>query len=420
MTRGFHRSQAVVTHRLRALCYACAWRMNPLLCVFLAIFILASCSPESSNTTSQAPAPGTVARITAPAAPSAMDTFRALAPARGLKFTPLFIEPIDDSDARFKRLEDAVQALRNDFDTVVPSMVRLVAIEKDMKELVGQLQSLTENPVEEVPPLPSDAVTPPPLPPEDEAEAESSATENLPAVTATPAPEQQSAPAATATPNSITGEDVAKPQEAVLKPTPAQTDSLAMPSSPVTPGAVPKGMPPEGTAPLSILAPSTSQTSNVTSQPSSPIQLTPQNIAPTPTAPNQPAPVTAPPAKPAVKAEAAPATPVTQGVVSAVRIGDHKEKTRIVIDMTGKPTANAVMSVNGKQLIIDMRGWDWGLAKEWLADNSQLVAAWEYKDGYLIVDVIYASQIKSQSVLQPNGKPGYRLVIDLFCPDVHQ
>src|SRR5262245_20273637 len=79
-----------------------------------------------------------------------MDAFRELAPPTGLKFTPLFAEPVSDEDARFRRLEDAVQALRNDFDTVTPSIVRLVAIEGDINNLVGQLETLTgtEAPVE--------------------------------------------------------------------------------------------------------------------------------------------------------------------------------------------------------------------------------------------------------------------------------
>jgi hypothetical protein len=317
-----------------------------------------------------------------------MDTFRALAPPQGMKFTSLFTEAIDDNDARFKRLEDAVQALRNDFDTVVPSMVRLVAIEKDMKELVGQLQTLTEQPVEDVPPLPQDAVAPPPLPVEPAA-APARSTQTEQPVTA-PAPSAKAAQVTAPPSQQNSGEDVVQSTEAAPKPTPARSDVLATPSSSVTPGAAPKGMPPEGAAPLSIPAP--------------PVSLTP--VAPK----NEPAPAAPKPS----------AAPVSKGKVSAIRIGDHKDKTRIVIDMTGKPEMKATLSPNGKQVIIDMAGWDWTLAKEWLADNSQLVAAWEYKEGKLLIDVIYKSTIKTQQVLQPNGTPGYRLVIDLFCPDVHQ
>lgn len=75
-----------------------------------------------------------------------MDTFRLLSPPEGLKLTPLFIEPAANDEARFARLEGAVQDLRNDFDTVLPSLVRLVAVEKDMKELIEQLKSLSEDP----------------------------------------------------------------------------------------------------------------------------------------------------------------------------------------------------------------------------------------------------------------------------------
>jgi len=84
-----------------------------------------------------------------------MDAFRALAPPEGLKFTPLFAEPLGDDTARIDRLERSVQDLRDDFDTTVPTMVRLVAVEKDMKDLIGQLNALTGgNP----PPPPMEAV----------------------------------------------------------------------------------------------------------------------------------------------------------------------------------------------------------------------------------------------------------------------
>ncbi len=57
--------------------------------------------------------------------------------------TNLFIEKLKDPDDRLDRLENAVQEMRNDFDAMAPSIVRLVAIEKDIQSLISQLEVLT-------------------------------------------------------------------------------------------------------------------------------------------------------------------------------------------------------------------------------------------------------------------------------------
>jgi hypothetical protein len=68
-------------------------------------------------------------------------------PARGLNVSNLFAERIANPEKRTERVEVAVQELRNDFDSVLPSLLRLVAIEKDIDSLVVQLESLVlENP----------------------------------------------------------------------------------------------------------------------------------------------------------------------------------------------------------------------------------------------------------------------------------
>lgn len=56
--------------------------------------------------------------------------------------TRLFSESMRDDDDRFDRLEEAVQSIRDDFDAMTPSINRLISIEKDIKELHGQLSVL--------------------------------------------------------------------------------------------------------------------------------------------------------------------------------------------------------------------------------------------------------------------------------------
>lgn len=66
-----------------------------------------------------------------PRAPTAMDAFRTMAPPQGMKYTQLFNEPLENDEDRFRRLENSVQALRNDFDTVMPAIVKLMELEED-------------------------------------------------------------------------------------------------------------------------------------------------------------------------------------------------------------------------------------------------------------------------------------------------
>ncbi len=64
-----------------------------------------------------------------------------LQPSKGVN-TALFAEKLGE-DARLDRLENAVQELRNDFDAMSPAIVRLVAIEGDIQNLIKQLEVLT-------------------------------------------------------------------------------------------------------------------------------------------------------------------------------------------------------------------------------------------------------------------------------------
>jgi hypothetical protein len=66
-----------------------------------------------------------------------------LQPAKGLSSKRLFSESLGE-DARLDRLEAAVQAMRDEFDTVTPSINRLIAVEADIQELVAQLNTLVQ------------------------------------------------------------------------------------------------------------------------------------------------------------------------------------------------------------------------------------------------------------------------------------
>ena len=58
----------------------------------------------------------------------------------------LFGKSLKTDDERLNRLERSVQSLRNDFDTVQPSIRRLMSIESDIQELIGELKQLSDEP----------------------------------------------------------------------------------------------------------------------------------------------------------------------------------------------------------------------------------------------------------------------------------
>ncbi len=58
---------------------------------------------------------------------------------------PLFEEKLRSEDARLARLEAAVQSLRDEFDTVKPSITRLMSAESDIQQLVIQLNELVKS-----------------------------------------------------------------------------------------------------------------------------------------------------------------------------------------------------------------------------------------------------------------------------------
>ncbi len=67
-----------------------------------------------------------------------------LQPSMGLNTKRLFSESLGNENARLDRLEAAVQAMRDDFDTLTPSISRLIAVESDIQELVNQLNTLVQ------------------------------------------------------------------------------------------------------------------------------------------------------------------------------------------------------------------------------------------------------------------------------------
>jgi hypothetical protein len=244
--------------------------------------------------------PETIAPI-----PTPMETFRSLAPPEGLKVTPLFAEPVKDPDARMARVEKAVQDLRNDFDTVMPAMVRMVAMENNLRDLIDQMKAANDT---------AKAVPPPAAMP--------------PAAAAAPAPE--------------------KKDDKKIEAKPAAKKSAAKEAAPA-------------------------------------------------------------------KAPAAAPGAVS---VKALRLGDHGDTTRIVLELSAKAAAAAALDTGGKQLVIDLAQVNWTGKDSGGMKGGKLISSWKYTDGKLHIDLRHPAAIKSQKLLPPAaGNKDFRLVIDLAAAE---
>lgn len=306
-------------------------------CILLCIFVLSACGPiasilDSSNNANNAPqsspnndssANEAIAPMSPPIAgqrPSPdgtvgttydKDGLPELQPSRGVNVDELFAADISDPIQRVQRVENAVIELRRDLDAVMPAIVRLVAIEKDMEQLVTQLQTLLRN-------------EPPTAP-------------TMPAMNA--------------------------PQ--ALNPAMQGTERPVQPPAQVTP-------PPQ----KSVSA---------------------QSAAP-----------------------AKPSSPAIQGdvTVKRLRIGEHSDKTRLVMDVGGgKPQYSYDLDNNENLLVVELPNAGWTGQQSWASSKAPLIASYSVSpsgDGSrLIIQLKKPVRVIKDTILGPNGSPDHRLVLDL-------
>lgn len=321
------------------------YRKNNLMAALLCVTMLAGCSAQTSPKSVSASVPPAETEAgktgdkikplqTIAPLPTPMETFRALAPPTGLATKPLFAGPALDTDARMKRLEDSVQTLRSDFDTVVPSLVRMVSMEKDIKELIKQLQKLTGE---------------------------------------MPAPEigmEQGEPVSNLTLNEADQADHA--QESRMGPP----------------------------APVTAASPAPEMTQEPPEAPPPPF-IEPQAGSPEKTTDD------------AVPTGNAPAAGHVEGNVEAVRVGDHGETTRIVLDMTAKPAYTTAMQNDGTRLVVEVWDMAWTAASRQTLPGNTRVLNYRYENGKAFFDLSAPSRIVTQKILPGDGGKGGKLVIDI-------
>lgn len=269
--------------------------------------------PGSGN---RPPAPGTTGLQ------KNADGLPILQPPRGVNTKALFAEEIRDTDHRMTRLENAVQEIRNDFDAISPSIIRLVAIEQDIQDLVGQLEILLKE---------------------------------------EPVPEANSAPI---------------PAVANAEPLP-----LGQPAK--TEPAIPAAVPPAPTA------------------------------------------VPAPSATPPVPAgQAAPHTPLPQAGVGSsqvldLRIGEHAEKTRIVLDTSTAVAYSTDLDNDEKLLLVELPEAKWNAPSTKSFGNSPMLESYRTEplnDGQgtlLVLQLRHPARILFKGSMAATSGNGKRIVIDV-------
>ncbi|MCB9987878.1 MAG: AMIN domain-containing protein [Rhodospirillales bacterium] len=268
----------------------------------------------------------TAAPLTAPPAMNARPPLNGLAgdsyipgsppgttPPRGVNLRQLFSQDVRGTRERFDRVEGAVIELREDFDAMMPSITRLVAVEKDLSQMIAQLEAIM-------------AVAPPPEP---------------------------AAPA-------------------------AQTFAMATP-------------------------------------PPIPLEQAPSPaVSPAPSPQAMPAPARA---QPAING------PV---YVKRIRIGEHPDKTRIVLDISGKVSYRYDLDNSENLMVIDLPGTGWQGQTKWQADKAPLVASYSVQPmennggSRVIIALKHKASVIDEMAIKANGYPDHRIVIDLTSPDIHK
>ncbi len=108
--------------------------------------------------------------------------------------------------------------------------------------------------------------------------------------------------------------------------------------------------------------------------------------------------------------------------IKSIRMADHKDKTRVVLDVTSGTPLKTTIANNGKTLIVDLDGVAWKTKTKWLATRGALISGYRVEGNKLYVDLMYSSKITTSSMLKPARSitSFYRLVIDLVSSEIHK
>lgn len=279
--------------------------------------------------------------------------------------TNLFSQKLSDEDARFDRLENAVQELRNDYDAMSPAIVRLVSIEGDIQNLLKQLEVLTGG--TGAAGLPTD------ITPIDEA-----ALDSPQSITSTPA-----------VPLPPTGSDTISSETAPDQTKSPAQETLASPVSgtPATPETAP--------APPTVITP--------------PVAAQASSAVATAIPPKMMEPIVEQPAVKAANGNTA---------VQAFRLGEHPGKVRIVLDISGKTAFTADLDNSEKILVVELPQAAWNAKAQESFSGNPVIDSYKTesmgKTGTrVIIKLKGKTSIAYKSAMGDTATGGSKVVIDL-------
>lgn len=279
----------------------------------------------------------------------------------GLKAEALFAEKIKDPDQRMDRLENAVQEIRGDLDAALPAINRLIAIEGDIQQLVGQLQTLLSQ-------EPGDATTP--------------------IIEPMPVAQQPDMLINDLRQNQISEPESLSPVAPIPPPPPAPSEQVPIKLPKLEP--IIEGPPAEP-----ITKP------KVTSAPPTSVAITPLTVP-------QVATVTS-----SIPAKSAPIT------ASSVRIGSHDDKIRLVIESDAPINVHNDLDLTERLLVLDITGAALQNGQATMAANplvrSITLSNGGAGGGQLVAELQKDTKVLRTSVLPPGANNSkYRTIIDLL------
>lgn len=375
---------------------------------------------------------------------------------KGPNLQQLFSQDIKDPVERIKRLENAVVEIRQDLDAALPAINRLVSIEGDIQELTSQLQTLLSDegavpPPDRTPTI--DRPTPPAAPTATDKiieQMKSSNGSNIEPLnpadldaknSAQPMPK---APPATVKKSAITplkplSPDVPVPdasqdkvEDAATVPEAQESDAgVAVDPLPAEPKPADEKTAPAIVPPAPTPAPTPVITPPVPAKTNAPVSLAPPEkpaaVAPKPvvkaTAPviaPQPAAVKPAPAKPAPLSTTSAAPHDDTIRLSAVRLGDHQDKIRIVIETPVAVKFGTDLDNQEHILVVELPGVAVETARQNVVSSS-LVKNMSLKGsggkkvgGRVVFELKKETKIKMATSMAPAGtQKFYRIIIDL-------
>ena len=109
---------------------------------------------------------------------------------------------------------------------------------------------------------------------------------------------------------------------------------------------------------------------------------------------------------------------LAQPAVTAVRLGEHPDKMRFVMELTEEPRYRVFTLPDPFRVVIDLPEVDWRPGRELPGGDGGLLTAMRFGlfapgTSRVVLDMRGPMQIKALFVIPPNGKYPYRLVIDI-------